>query len=453
MNIVPKKMLLELDKRVIGQKNAKKAIVIAIYNRYSRLKIKEPLRSEIIPKNVLMIGPTGVGKTEIARNIAKITNSPFIKVEITKYTEVGYVGKDVESIIKELLEVGIKQEKELEIKKKKKIALDIVEEKIVNLLMISENFKIDFFEEHEKKFLLKICKNTFIYNKVIKFFLKKKVREKKFHDKFIKMEVLETNDQMEILLPFSNNNIVKEIKTVFSNFKDSYVKKDIKIKDIFKSLLDEEIKKLLDFKKINLKAIARVEQKGIVFLDEIDKIISKSYNNIDVSRFGVQRDLLSLVEGTIVNTKYGTVKTDFILFIASGAFHFSEPSDLIPELQGRFPIKVKLEHLTRKDFVKILTVKENSLIKQYKAILKVEGIKANFTLDGIKKIANIAFLINEKTENIGARCLFTVMEKLLEKILFSISNFKEKNVLIDKFFVKKCLKKLIIFEDLSKNII
>jgi len=421
MNMTPQEILSELDKHVVGQDRAKRAVSIALRNRWRRQQVSEPLRHEITPKNILMIGPTGVGKTEIARRLAKLAHAPFIKIEATKFTEVGYVGRDVDTIIRDLIDIGIKQTRELEMRKVRTQAADTAESRIIDILVPSAN-SIDSKLEQDSAVDNEKDSNT-------RQTFRKRLREGKLDEKEIEIELAETSPQMEIMAPPGMEEMTEQIKSMFSGIGNLRKKsRKIKIKNAIKILVEEEATKLVNEDELKQKAIAHVEQNGIVFLDEIDKIATRSQNGGDVSRAGVQRDLLPLVEGTTVNTKYGMVKTDHILFIASGAFHLAKPSDLIPELQGRFPIRVELDSLSINDFERIMTGTDACLTKQYEALLATEGVELDFTREGVQQLAEIAFSVNEKTENIGARRLYTVIEKLLEEISFSAINITEKNL-------------------------
>ncbi|MBW0454733.1 MAG: ATP-dependent protease ATPase subunit HslU [Candidatus Kinetoplastibacterium crithidii] len=439
--MTPEEIVNHLDKHIIGQNRAKRAVAIALRNRWRRQQVAKELRQEIHPKNILMIGPTGVGKTEIARRLSKLSNAPFIKIEATKFTEVGYVGRDVDTIIRDLVENAIKQSKENEIDSVKTIAEEAAEERILDILVPPPNRK----DEEEKTVVDNNTRQTF----------RKRLREGKLNELEIEISVPISVSHFDIMTPPGMEEMADQLKSIFAGIsQDKKKNKKMKIMNAMKIMIEEEANKRINDDEIKSKAITNVEQNGIVFLDEIDKIASKhGSDNIEVSRHGVQRDLLPLVEGTTVNTRYGSIKTDHILFIASGAFHLSKPSDLIPELQGRFPIRVELDSLSIEDFVHILRDTDASLTKQYIALMKTEGIDIIFTEEGINKIAEIAFYVNEKNENIGARRLYTVMEKLLENISFEAPSLKDKDLTIDATFVEKQLGDILSKEDLASFIL
>ena len=440
--MTPQEIVHELDKHIVGQSRAKRAVAIALRNRWRRSQVAEPLRSEITPKNILMIGPTGVGKTEIARRLARLADAPFIKVEATKFTEVGYVGRDVDTIIRDLAEIAVKEAREAAVKRVRLAANDAAEERILDVLLPPSG-DIGFpagASEAENATRQKF---------------RKKLREGALDDKDIEIEVALPAAQMEVMAPPGMEELTQQIQGMFQNLGSGRKKtKKLKVKEAFKLLGDEEAAKLVNDDDLKAQAIRNVEQNGIVFLDEIDKIASRSESQgADVSRQGVQRDLLPLVEGTTVTTKYGMIKTDHILFIGSGAFHFSKPSDLIPELQGRFPIRVELDSLSVDDFEKILVSTDASLTKQYHALLDTEQVRLEFLPDGIGRLAQIAFAVNEKTENIGARRLYTVMEKLLEDVSFDASKQSGQTLRIDAAYVDARLGELSQSEDLARYVL
>lgn len=441
MNLTPREIVAELDKHIIGQKDAKKAVAIALRNRVRRQKVAEPLRSEITPKNILMIGPTGVGKTEIARRLAKLAGAPFIKVEATKFTEVGYVGKDVDSIIRDLVEVAVKDAREFEREKNRDKARIAAENRILDVLLppARDTFGDTSTEDSSEN----TTRERF----------REKLRSGQLDDKEIEVEVAQAKAQPILMGPPGMEELTNQLQGMFDGAGETKKRKrKLKIKDAFKVVLDEEAGKLVNEDDLRQSALQNVEENGIVFIDEIDKVAVRSgSNNADVSRAGVQRDLLPLVEGTNVSTKYGTVKTEHILFVASGAFHVAKPSDLLPELQGRFPIRVELKSLTVDDFKRILTETDASLTEQYQALLATENVDLKFTDDGISKLAEIAFNVNEKTENIGARRLYTVMERLLEELLYDCGNVS--NVSIDAGYVTNILGEISESEDLSHYVL
>ena len=441
----PQEIVHELDKHIVGQDTAKRAVAIALRNRWRRKQVAEPLKQEITPKNILMIGPTGVGKTEIARRLARLSDAPFIKVEATKFTEVGYVGKDVESIIRDLIEIGIKQMREKETLRIKHLAEDQAEERVLDVLLppareLDDNddteTRVDNQNPTRQKF-------------------RKRLHEGELDDREIEIDIAQLNAQMEILAPPGMEDLTSQIQGMFQNVGAKKTKKrKLKIKEALKVLTEEEASKLINDDEIKTAAIANAEENGIVFLDEIDKISSRQETSGgEVSRQGVQRDLLPLVEGTTVSTKYGMVKTDHILFVGSGAFHLAKPSDLIPELQGRFPIRVELTSLDVQDFECILTSTDACLCKQYEALMQTENITLVFAPEGIRRIAEIAWHVNESTENIGARRLYTVMEKLLEDLSFDASQKHGQSISIDVAYVDERLKDLSESEDLARYVL
>ncbi len=446
MNLTPLEIVAELDKHVVGQGRAKRAVAIALRNRWRRQQVAEPLRHEITPKNILMIGPTGVGKTEIARRLARLAEAPFIKIEATKFTEVGYVGRDVDTIIRDLIDIGIKQTRASEMAKVHQRAEEAAEERILDILLPPPR---DF------GFAVTPAGADAKEGDGTRQTLRKRLREGALDERDVEVELAEQAPQMEIMAPPGMEEMTEQIKSMFSGMGGARKKaRKVKVKEALKFLLDEEAAKLINEDELKRRAIVNVEQHGIVFLDEIDKIATRSeVGGADVSRAGVQRDLLPLVEGTTVNTKYGMIRTDHILFIASGAFHLAKPSDLIPELQGRFPIRVELESLSIADFERILTSTDACLTRQYEALLATEHVTLQFTPDGITRLAEIAFSVNERTENIGARRLYTVMEKLLEEVSFDASAPGSSAVVINAGYVNERLDKLAIDEDLSRYVL
>ena len=449
--MTPQEIVSELDKHVVGQEKAKRAVAIALRNRWRRQQVPDPLRHEITPKNILMIGPTGVGKTEIARRLAKLADAPFIKIEATKFTEVGYVGRDVDTIIRDLVDIGIKQTRELATRRVRSRAEDAAEDRILDILLpVARNPNVHVGTEA----IGEVPAIDSASNSTRQTF-RKRLREGALDDKDIELEIAESGPQMEIMAPPGMEEMTEQIKSMFSGIGSGRKKnRKLKIKEAYKLLIDEEAAKLVNDDELKQEAIYNVEQNGIVFLDEIDKIASRSdTGGAEVSRAGVQRDLLPLVEGTTVNTKYGMIKTDHILFIASGAFHLAKPSDLIPELQGRFPIRVELESLSIADFERILTGTDACLTKQYEALLATEDVKIDFTSEGVHRLAGIAYSVNETTENIGARRLYTVMEKLLEEISFEAHQNSGKTIIIDAAYVDQRLQALSVDEDLSRYVL
>ncbi len=443
--MTPSEIVSELDKNIVGQARAKRAVAIALRNRWRRAQVAEPLRSEITPKNILMIGPTGVGKTEIARRLARLANAPFVKVEATKFTEVGYVGRDVDTIIRDLVEVAIKNHREQAMRAVHSRAADAAEDRVLDVLLPLAR-PVGFDEAAAPA----PAEDTTTRQK-----FRKKLREGELDDKEIEIEVAAAPSQMEILAPPGMEDLTQQIQGMFQNLGSGRRKqRRMKIKEAMKALADEEAARLINDEEVKAQALKNVEQNGIVFLDEIDKIASRAeMQGADVSRQGVQRDLLPLVEGTTVTTKYGMIKTDHILFIASGAFHLSKPSDLIPELQGRFPIRVELDSLSVDDFECILTQTDACLMRQYQALLETEQVDVQFAPDGIKRLAEIAFQVNEKTENIGARRLYTVMEKLLEEVSFDAGSHGGRTLMVDAAYVDARLAELAQNEDLSRYVL
>ena len=441
--MTPPEIVSELDKHIVGQSRAKRAVAIALRNRWRRAQVAEPLKSEITPKNILMIGPTGVGKTEIARRLARLANAPFIKIEATKFTEVGYVGRDVDTIIRDLVEIAIKSHREQAMKKVRDRAMDAAEDRVLDILLPAARPSAGFGSD------------TAPEDSATRQKFRKKLREGELDDKEVDIEVSVPGMSAEILAPPGMEELTGQLQSMFQNIGGGKKKsRKLKISEAIKLLADEEAVKLVNDEELKLEALRMVEQNGIVFLDEIDKIATRSDSHgADVSRQGVQRDLLPLVEGTTISTKYGMVKTDHILFIASGAFHLSRPSDLIPELQGRFPIRVELDSLSVEDFERILTGTDNCLTRQYEALLATDGVQLEFASEGIRRLAEIAFQVNEKTENIGARRLYTVMEKLLEELAFEAGKAGEQTVLIDAAFVDGRLEMLAQREDLARYVL
>ncbi len=438
--MTPREIAQELDSHIIGQDKAKRAVAIALRNRWRRQQVSEDLRNEITPKNILMMGPTGVGKTEIARRLARLANAPFIKVEATKFTEVGYVGRDVESIIRDLVDVSVKQTRESEVSRVRHSAEDAAEERVLDALLPRP---ADFSEEADAA-----GDNT-------RQKFRKMLRESKLNDKEIEIELQLPSVGVEIMAPPGMEDMTNQLQGLFQNLGNQKTKMHkLRVEDALKMLTDEEAAKLVNEEDLKLTALENAEQNGIVFIDEIDKVAKRGETSgTDVSREGVQRDLLPLVEGCTVSTKAGMIKTDHILFIASGAFHVSKPSDLIPELQGRLPIRVELSALTVEDFIRILREPSASLTEQYTALMDTEGINLTFTEDSLARIAEVAFQVNEKQENIGARRLHTVMERLLETISFEASDMVAQSVIIDADYVDEHLGELSLDEDLSQYIL
>lgn len=437
-NMTPREIVHELGRHIVGQESAKKAVAIALRNRWRRMQLDSDLRSEVNPKNILLIGPTGVGKTEIARRLAKLAKAPFIKVEATKFTEVGYVGKDVESIVRDLVDVSVKILREQQVEKVRHLAEDAAEERVLDALLPPARGET---EEPNNSSTRQV--------------FRKKLREGELDDKEIELDVQAPRVGMEIVTPPGMEDMAGQLQDMFSNMgKGKTQRRKLNVKKALKQLQDEEAANLVDEENIKTKAVELAEQNGIVFIDEIDKVAKRGESGgTDVSREGVQRDLLPLIEGSTVSTKYGMVKTDHVLFIASGAFHLSKPSDLIPELQGRLPIRVELTALTAEDFERILTEPDASLCLQYKALLKTEGVDIEFKPDAIRCISEMAFSVNESTENIGARRLHTLMEKLLEDVSYDASEMSGQSVCVDAKYVEDKLAALATNQDLSRFIL
>lgn len=472
-SMTPKEIVAELDKYIIGQDEAKKSVAIALRNRYRRSLLSEELREEITPKNILMMGPTGCGKTEIARRLAKLMEAPFVKVEATKFTEVGYVGRDVDSMVRDLMEASLRITKQVRLKEKYDIADGIVEDKLVEALVPGNKKKtdanknkspFDFFMNSggypSQKQLYEQSQNKVEEEKdttdvqMAREQVRQQLRNGLLEEQFVEIEVNDAPKSNQ--LDMSNEGMSIAIGNIFGDMMPKKTKhKRVRVKDARKILREQEAQNLLDMDQVTDEALENAEQNGIIFIDEIDKIASSSSytHGADVSREGVQRDILPIVEGSVVNTKYGPVKTDHILFIGAGAFHTAKPTDLIPELQGRFPIRVELQNLTKDSFVQILTVPENALTKQHKALLETEGIKITFAEDAIDEIATMAFLMNEQTENIGARRLHTILERLLEDISFNIPEMEQEEIIIDREYVRERFEDTIHKDDVDRYIL
>ena len=472
-SMTPKEIVAELDKYIIGQNEAKKSVAIALRNRYRRSLLSEEMREEITPKNILMMGPTGCGKTEIARRLAKLMDAPFVKVEATKFTEVGYVGRDVDSMVRDLVEASMRVTKQSKLEEKYSVADKIVEEKLVEAIIPGKNKKKPGQPKNPFDFLMNSGgytsqKQQYLDSQAAKEEaapednsvemareqVREQLRQGLLEEQYVEIEVTDTPKGNQ--LDMSNEGMSIAIGNIFGDMMpEKTKKKNCKVKDARKILREQEAQKLIDMDLVTDEAIANAEQNGIIFIDEIDKIASGSRmtSGADVSREGVQRDILPIVEGSVINTKYGPVRTDHILFIGAGAFHIAKPTDLIPELQGRFPIRVTLDSLTKEDFVEILTKPENALIKQHKALLETEGIEVEFTEGAIDQLATISYVMNEQTENIGARRLHTVLEKLLEDISFNIPEMEEKKLVIDQKYVEDKFQETIHAEDLDKYIL
>ena len=472
-SMTPKEIVAELDKYIIGQNEAKKSVAIALRNRYRRSLLSEEMREEITPKNILMMGPTGCGKTEIARRLAKLMDAPFVKVEATKFTEVGYVGRDVDSMVRDLVEASMRVTKQSKLEEKYSVADKIVEEKLVEAIIPGKNKKKPGQPKNPFDFLMNSGgytsqKQQYLDSQAAKEEaapednsvemareqVREQLRQGLLEEQYVEIEVTDTPKGNQ--LDMSNEGMSIAIGNIFGDMMPQKTKKkNCKVKDARKILREQEAQKLIDMDLVTDEAIANAEQNGIIFIDEIDKIASGSRmsSGADVSREGVQRDILPIVEGSVINTKYGPVRTDHILFIGAGAFHIAQPTDLIPELQGRFPIRVTLDSLTKEDFVEILTKPENALIKQHKALLETEGIEVEFTEGAIDQLATISYVMNEQTENIGARRLHTVLEKLLEDISFNIPEMEEEKIVIDEKYVEDKFQETIHAEDLDKYIL
>lgn len=472
-SMTPKEIVAELDKYIIGQKEAKKSVAIALRNRYRRSLLSEEMREEITPKNILMMGPTGCGKTEIARRLAKLMDAPFVKVEATKFTEVGYVGRDVDSMVRDLVEASMRVTKQSKLEEKYSVADKIVEEKLVEAIIPGKNKKKPGQPKNPFDFLMNSGgytsqKQQYLDSQTAKEEaapednsvemareqVREQLRQGLLEEQYVEIEVTDTPKGNQ--LDMSNEGMSIAIGNIFGDMMlQKTKKKNCKVKDARKILREQEAQKLIDMDLVTDEAIENAEQNGIIFIDEIDKIASGSRmsSGADVSREGVQRDILPIVEGSVINTKYGPVRTDHILFIGAGAFHIAKPTDLIPELQGRFPIRVTLDSLTKEDFVEILTKPENALIKQHKALLETEGIEVEFTEGAIDQLATISYVMNEQTENIGARRLHTVLEKLLEDISFNIPEMEEEKLVIDQKYVEDKFQETIHAEDLDKYIL
>ncbi len=442
-DITPQRIVAELDKHIVGQEEAKRAVAVALRNRWRRAQIPEPMRSEITPKNILMIGPTGVGKTEIARRLAKLADAPFIKVEATKFTEVGYVGRDVESIVRDLADTAVKMARQRAMEGLRDQAQAAAEERVLDALLPPPS---NFEEDSRGAGASSATREKF----------RDKLRRGELDEREVEIQVSASPIGVEIMAPPGMEDMTSQLQSLFQNLgRDRTKRRKLKVADAMKLLRDEEAAKRVNEEELKLRALEGVEQQGIVFLDEIDKVCRRSDHSsgADVSREGVQRDLLPLVEGCAISTKHGVVRTDHILFIASGAFHLAKPSDLIPELQGRLPIRVELKALSTEDFMRILTEPDDSLTEQYKALLATEGVNLEFTADGIRRIAEVAWQVNERTENIGARRLHTVLERLLEDVSFNAAELDRVTVTIDAAYVDRNLSELAANEDLSRYIL
>ena len=459
--MTPEEIVSELDKNIIGQTRAKRAVAVALRSRWRRLQVADPLRHEITPKNILMIGPTGVGKTEIARRLARLANAPFNKVEATKFTEVGYVGRDVDTIIRDLAETAVKQTREQAMRKVGQRALDAAEDRVLDVLLpparsasADGGFGFGFGAGGGDDSRPGAAQRAESADSATRQKFRKRLREGELDEKEIEIDLAQPMPALELSGPAGMEDMTQQLQAMFSGIQGRRRTRKLKIREAMKLLADEEAAKLVNEEEIKAQAIEAVEQSGIVFIDEIDKVATRSeMQGADVSRQGVQRDLLPLIEGSAVNTRYGVIRTDHILFIASGAFHLSKPSDLIPELQGRLPIRVEMDSLSAADFVGILTETDSSLCKQYQALLATEGVTLEFAPDGVERLADIAFSVNEKTENIGARRLYTVMERLLEEVSFSAARHAGSALRIDAAFVEERLADVAEREDLARYIL
>ena len=452
-HMTPEEIVSELDKHIVGQSRAKRAVAIALRNRWRRQQVDEPLKREITPKNILMIGPTGVGKTEISRRLARLAEAPFIKVEATKFTEVGYVGRDVDTIVRDLAEIAVKQTRELAMRKVEQRALDAAEDRVLDVLVPPPHASSApggfGFGAQTSTAAPAPAQDSATRQK-----FRKKLREGELDDREIEVDIAQAAPTMELAGPAGMEELTQQLQSMFSGLQGRKQSRKLRISEAMKLLRDEEAAKLVNEDEVRALAVQSVEQNGIVFLDEIDKVATRSeMQGADVSRQGVQRDLLPLIEGSAVSTRYGVIRTDHILFIASGAFHLSKPSDLIPELQGRLPIRVEMDSLTAEDFTRILTETDASLCKQYQALLAADGVALEFTADGVGELARIAFAVNETTENIGARRLYTVMEKLLEEVSFAATRYAGQTIRIDAAYVNDRLAATAESEDLARYIL
>lgn len=457
-NLTPREVVAELDKYIIGQKNAKRAVAVALRTRWRRMRLPDELRDEVVPKNIIMIGSTGVGKTEIARRLAKLVDAPFIKVEASKFTEVGYVGRDVESIIRDLAEQSVAMVRAEHMAMVQEKAAAAAEERLLDALLPRRRSDVMGFGQQAVGSEVPVHTETYDTESATREKFRQMLRDGKLNDRTVELEIREKAMPMGIISNISGMEELEiSLKEMMGNmFPEKSKRRTLKVPEALKALTQEESARLVDMEKVQKEAISRIEQSGIVFVDEIDKVAGRESGGAggpDVSREGVQRDLLPIIEGSTVNTKHGQVKTDHILFIAAGAFHVAKPSDLIPELQGRFPIRVELDNLTKDDFVRILTEPKNALVKQYRALMETEGIALDITDDGIEEIARIAASVNERTENIGARRLYTVLERLLDDISFHAPDAAQKTITINAEYVRDQLKDVVKDEDLSRYIL